>query len=185
MRRFAPSVRQQSECARAILPTDRLKPSAGSTARFDRLNPLVFPGSEGYADCVKTLEELTILTPNKPGRLSSVLVALAREGINLIAVDSSSGYDVNLVRLVTSDPAKAAAILDKLGYQVGRAEVAAFTVTDYPGQLARVTRALAREKVNIDYMYATAAASGSSALVIAHLSDMRAARAALQRARLA
>lgn len=133
---------------------------------------------------MKTLAELTILTPNKPGRLSTVLGALARAGINLIAVDSSSGYDVNLVRLVTSDPPKAAAVLSKLGYQVTTAEVAGLSVTDYPGQLARLTGVLAKAKVNIDYMYATAAAAGATALVIAHLSDMHAARAALKRARL-
>jgi hypothetical protein len=67
---------------------------------------------------MKTYKELTIVMPNKPGKLAETLKAIASARINLIAIDSSSGYDLNMVRLVTSDSQKTRKTLEKLGYNV-------------------------------------------------------------------
>jgi hypothetical protein len=120
---------------------------------------------------MKTFKELTIVTPNKPGTLAQVLRALASGGVNLIAIDSSSGYDLNMVRLVTSDPQATARALAKLKYQVTEADVLGVTILDKPGLIARVAGAFGKAKVNINYMYATAAVSGREAMVIFQLSD--------------
>lgn len=131
---------------------------------------------------MKQLRELTIMTPNKPGKLSQVLRALSAAKVNLQAIDSSSGYDLNLVRLITSDPVKTKRALEKIGYQVADAAVLAVTILDQPGQLAKITSAFGKAKVNIDYMYATAAATGAEALVVFHLSDSVAGEKALRAA---
>ena len=106
--------------------------------------------------------------------------ALATAKINLQTLNSTSGYDLNLVRLITSDFAKTKRILVKLGYSVTEATVLAVTILDNPGQLAKITGALGKAKINIDYMYATAAVSGSEALVIIHLSDLPAGEKVLR-----
>ncbi|MEI6083938.1 MAG: ACT domain-containing protein [Verrucomicrobiota bacterium] len=131
---------------------------------------------------MKQLRELTIMTPNKPGKLSQVLRTLPAAKVNLQAIDSSSGYDLNLVRLITSDATKTKRALEKLGYQVTETAVLAVTIIDQPGQLAKITSALGKAKVNIDYMYATAAANGAEALVVFHLSDSIAGEKALRAA---
>ena len=129
---------------------------------------------------MKLLRELTIMTPNKPGKLSQILRALANAKINLQSLNSTSGYDLNLVRLVTSDFAKTENLLTKLGYQVTEATVLAVTILDNPGQLAKITGAFGKAKINIDYIYATAAVSGSEALVIIHVSDLPAGEQVLR-----
>jgi hypothetical protein len=129
---------------------------------------------------VKQLRELTIMTPNQPGKLAQVLRGLVAAKINLQAIDSSSGYDLNLVRLITSDTRKTARILKKLGYQTTETTVLAVTVLDRPGQLVQVTSAFAKAKVNIEYMYATAVGQGAEALVVLHLSDLAAGERALK-----
>ena len=129
---------------------------------------------------MKLLRELTIMTPNKPGKLSQILRALATAKVNLQALNSSSGYDLNLVRLITSDLVKTKRLLTVLGYQVTEATVLAVTVLDNPGQLAKITGAFGTAKINIDYMYATAAVTGSEALVIIHLSDLPAGEKVLR-----
>jgi hypothetical protein len=129
---------------------------------------------------VKQLRELTIMTPNKPGKLFQVVRTLAQAKVNLQALDSSSGYDLNLVRLVASDPEKARLALEKLGYQITESHVLGVTVIDQPGQLAKLTSAIGKAKVNIDYMYSTAATEGSDALVVFHLSDPVAGEKALR-----
>ncbi|MCG3150497.1 MAG: hypothetical protein PCFJNLEI_03983 [Verrucomicrobiae bacterium] len=131
---------------------------------------------------MKQLRELTIMTPNKPGKLSQVLRALAAAKVNLQAIDSSSGYDLNLVRLITSDAAETRRALEKLDYQVTEAAVLAVSILDQPGQLAKITGAFGKAKVNIDYMYATAAGPGAEALVVFHLSDSAAGEKALRAA---
>jgi hypothetical protein len=127
---------------------------------------------------VKQLRELTIMTPNKPGKLSEVLRVLAAAKVNLQAIDSSSGYDLNLVRLITSDQGRAKKALVKLGYTPTESEVLAVTILDQPGQLAKITAAFGKAKVNIDYMYASAATA--DALVIFHVSDLPGATRALR-----
>ena len=134
---------------------------------------------------MKTFKELTIVTPNKPGKLAQALRTVAESGANLIAIDSSSGYDLNMVRLVTSDPQRATRALEKLKYHVTEADVLGVTILDKPGLLARVAAVFGKAKVNINYMYATAAVNGYEAMVIFQLSDIAKGIRALKAAKIA
>jgi hypothetical protein len=121
---------------------------------------------------VKQLKELTIMTPNQPGKLAQVLNALAKAKLNLLAIDSSSGYDLNMVRMIPSDSRKTKTLLAKLGYPATETTMLGVTITDRPGQLAKLSSTLGRNGVNIEYMYATAAQMDHEALVAIHLSDL-------------
>ncbi|HUJ09111.1 MAG TPA: ACT domain-containing protein [Verrucomicrobiae bacterium] len=134
---------------------------------------------------MKTFKELTIVTPNKPGTLAQVLRSVAQAGVNLIAIDSSSGYDLNMVRLITSDPQATTRVLEKLKYQVAEADVLGVTILDKPGLLAQVAAAFGKAKVNINYMYATAAVSGQEAMVMFQVSDLSRGVRALKAAKIA
>jgi len=133
---------------------------------------------------MKVFKELTIVTPNKPGRLAQALRTLARAGVNLIAIDSSSGYDLNMVRVVTSDAAKARKGLEKIGYKVTESTVLGVTVSDKPGQLARIASLFSKAHVNIEYMYASAVAYDQQALVIVHVANLEGAEKALAAAKI-
>jgi hypothetical protein len=133
---------------------------------------------------MKEFTELTIVTPNAPGKLAAVLRALARSKVNLIAIDSSSGYDLNMVRLVTNHPPKARKILQKLGYSATESSVLGVTISDKPGQLAHIAAAFSKAHVNIDYIYATAVAYDQPAMVVVHVADTSAAEKALRLAKI-
>lgn len=135
-------------------------------------------------DAMKEFKEITIVTPNKPGKLAQALQAIATAKINLIALDSSSGYDLNMVRLVTNDPAKSSKVLGKLGYSATESTVLGVTISDKPGQLARIASVFSKARVNIDYMYATAVAYDQPAMVIVHVPDPAAAEKALRAAKI-
>ena len=121
---------------------------------------------------MKQLQELTIMTPNKPGTLARVLRALGQAKVNIIGIDQSSGYDLNLLRLITSDTSKAQRALEKIGHTVTRSTVLAVTILDRPGQLAKISSICGKLGININYIYATAAAGDQEALVVLHLSDV-------------
>jgi hypothetical protein len=133
---------------------------------------------------MKIFKEMTIVTPNKPGKLAEALRAVARAGINLIAIDSSSGYDLNMVRLVMNDPPKTRKTLEKLGYNVTESSVLGITISDKPGQLAHIAAVLSKARVNIDYMYASAVAYDQQAMLIVHVADTDAAEKALYGAKI-
>jgi len=133
---------------------------------------------------MKEFKEITIVTPNKPGKLAQALQSIATSKINLIAIDSSSGYDLNMVRLVTNNPAKARKVLEKLGYSATESAVLGVTISDKPGQLARIAAVLSKSHVNIDYMYATAVAYDQQAMVIVHVPDAAAAEKSLRAAKM-
>lgn len=133
---------------------------------------------------MKTFKEITIVTPNKPGKLAQALQTVANAKVNLIAIDSSSGYDLNMVRLVTNDPSKATKVLGKLGYPATETTVLGVTISDKPGQLARIAAVLSKAHVNIDYMYASAVAYDQPAMVIVHVPDAAAAEKALRAAKI-
>jgi len=133
---------------------------------------------------MKPFKETTIVTPNKPGKLAQALRAIATAGVNLIAIDSSCGYDLNMVRLVTNDAPKARKVLEKLGYNVSESAVIGVTISDKPGQLARIAAVLSKARVNVDYMYASAVAYDQQALVIIHVADPVAAESTLRAAKI-
>ena len=132
---------------------------------------------------MKVFKELTIVTPNKPGKLAQALRTLANADVNLIAIDSSSGYDLNMVRVVTSDSVRARRGLENIGYNVTESTVLGITVSDKPGQLARVASLFSKAHVNIEYMYASAVAYDQQALVIVHVADTDAAGKVLRSAK--
>ena len=134
---------------------------------------------------MRIFKETTIVTPNKPGKLAQALRAVASARINLIAIDSSSGYDLNMVRLVTNDPPKARKVLEKLGYNVSESPVLGVTISDKPGQLSRIAAVLSKAHVNIDYIYASAVAYDQQAMAIVHVPDSEAAEKALRAAKIA
>jgi hypothetical protein len=133
---------------------------------------------------MKVFKELTIVTPNKPGKLAQALRTVAAAGVNLIAIDSSSGYDLNMVRLVTSDPVKARKGLERLGYNVTESAVLGLTVSDKPGQLARIASIFSKAHVNIEYMYASAVAYDHQAMVIVCVANAGTAEKALRAAKI-
>ena len=134
---------------------------------------------------MKRFKELTVVTPNRAGKLGQVLRAVAKAKINLIAMDSSSGYDLNMVRMVTSEPERTRNVLEKLGYKVTEATALGIAVPDKMGALAAVAAAMGRAKLNIDYMYATAGGGQMNALVVVHVSDLTAAEKSLRAAGIA
>jgi hypothetical protein len=131
---------------------------------------------------MRRLKELTIVTPNEPGRLAKVLDAIARRGILVLAINSSSGFDLNTVRLVVSDAKTVGKLLQGLGFAVTTATVLGIRSIVKQGRLSKIIDALAENAVNVDYLYGCASTVGVEALVIIHVSNIGAAERALRKA---
>ncbi len=124
------------------------------------------------------VKQLSVFLENKPGVLARLCQTFAEQKINIQGMSVSDTVDHAVVRLVTSDPRKAAAILESAGVLVVETDVLAVRLADKPGQLATLARQLARAKVNIEYAYGTTDEPGG--VLILRVSDIKKARKALK-----
>jgi hypothetical protein len=112
-------------------------------------------------------KQLAIFLENRPGALAAMCETLAEAGINLLALTVSDTVDHAVVRIVPDKPDKAIHLLGDAGMLVVESDVLAVEVTNEPGALGRIARALAETNVNIEYAYCTTIpGAGNGALIL-------------------
>src|SRR5580658_1400014 len=99
------------------------------------------------------VRQISIALENQPGALHRAAAELARHGVNIQGISVVDSIDQGVVRLRTSDAAKARTVLGAIGLNLIEADIFEFDLSDKPGRLAEVCRALAEGSVNIDYAY--------------------------------
>jgi len=96
-------------------------------------------------------KEFSIKLANKSGELARVAEVLQKEGINIRSISTEPKAEV--VRMVTSDPEKTRMSLSRSNMQFSERNLLVAKLEDKPGELARVSSALAKEGINIDAAY--------------------------------
>jgi len=124
--------------------------------------------------------QLALFLENRPGTLARVCNALAEQGINILAVSTSDTVDHTVVRMVVSDPRKALFLFEERGTLVVESEVLLVEAPNKPGALGRIAAALAKGKVNIDYLYCAATPSSRKGVVALRVSNPKRALGLLQ-----
>lgn len=119
--------------------------------------------------------QLTVALENFPGRLAAVSSIISQEDINIVAISLIDNIEQGVIRLVSSEPAICKNLLVKEELYVIEADVLAVELTDSPGQLARLTQALANAQINIEYTYGSTVRSGDTMRLIVKVSDLKGA----------
>jgi len=112
--------------------------------------------------------ELTLRLQNSPGMLARVCQVIAKERINIVAMNLAGPL---VVRLVVDNPVHAAAILREHHYQVEERDVIYTTTSNDPGALLRITQLIADAGINVEYLYATALEGQPMASVVVGVPD--------------
>ena len=128
---------------------------------------------------VQIRRQLSVAIENQPGRLGQVGRLLAAAGIHIDAFSVIDNVEQGMVRLMTSDPSSARAILQGGGLPVVEVEVLAIEMTDRAGNLAVVGETLAAAEINIEYAYASTAEIGQPARLIVKCANPAKARTVL------
>jgi len=113
--------------------------------------------------------------------LNKACEILAKEKIDIRALTVADTIDFGLLRLITDKPDKAVAALNKGGLSAIEHEVLAVEVDDSPGGLAKITGALLKEKINIEYAYAFVSRSADKAYVVLRTDDLPRAQKVLEK----
>jgi hypothetical protein len=117
------------------------------------------------------LKQIVISIENAPGRLFEVTDALGKAGINLRALNLVDTGAFGQLRLLVSNVARARRILMEMQIPAYVNEVVAAEIEDKPGSLAGILQPLAKEKVNVVFMYAFIGFSEGKAVMIFRFSD--------------
>jgi hypothetical protein len=124
--------------------------------------------------------QLTVALENEPGRLAMICRLLADSGVTIDGLCVIDNIEQGVVRILPSDADLCHDQLTSHGFCVVESEVLAVNLSIMHGILARVTEALAHEKVNIDYAYVTAAHEAGYSMLIMKVSDLPMAESILE-----
>jgi hypothetical protein len=123
--------------------------------------------------------DLTVILQDRPGELARLGEVAGTAGVNLQGFAAFTGQGRGIVHVLIDDgllPAARAAFKEaRLGIADER-EVLVVDVSDRPGSLGELARALAEANVNVDLAYTT---SGGPVRIVIATDDMQSARAAL------
>ena len=128
------------------------------------------------------IQQVSLFVENAPGHLTAPVRFLAEKGVNLRALHLADSEKYGILRMIVTDPERAAQLLAENGYTVKTVEVLAVEVPDRPGGLADVLSALDGGQLNIEYMYAYPNLCQEKAVLLFRFSDIDAAIARLQAA---
>src|SRR5947209_14280029 len=91
---------------------------------------------------VETSKQISVFLENKPGRLANVLLALAREKVNITALTVMDSHEHNVLRFVVDDQTKTRQVLKDLSIPFADTDVLVVDLRNQPGELAHVCELL-------------------------------------------
>ena len=126
------------------------------------------------------VKQISILLGNVPGTLSRVTNILDKEDITTKALLAASAAESSTVRLVVSDPDRAAAVLESYGFDYEVTPVLAAEVPLHSGGMNAILKPLAKAEINILYLYTSINRIGKETIVILGTDKLDEAREVLK-----
>ncbi|MGL6298294.1 MAG: ACT domain-containing protein [Methanobacteriaceae archaeon] len=120
------------------------------------------------------IEQLSIFLENKKGRMYKALDTLAKANINIRALSIADTSDFGILRLIVTDPKTAKIALEKENFIVKIINVIGVELSDSPGGLSLVLKALNDNDINLEYLYAFTHEKTEKAILILHADDLNA-----------
>lgn len=112
------------------------------------------------------MEELVVSVKDQPGEMDKIAVAFGESGVNIMAVALFTLKGEGRIHMVVSDLKKGKKVLEGLKYKPTVGQVLILELKHSPGELARVTKALADAKINIDLLYGSGSTYPSAQMVM-------------------
>lgn len=98
-------------------------------------------------------KQLNIFVENRPGRLKSITECLLQSNIDIRAFAIQDRGDYGLMKLIVNQPKKAQLALADLGFACALKDILAVKIEDKPGNLHKLTTALADHNINVIDVY--------------------------------
>ena len=99
------------------------------------------------------IHQISVFLENRAGQLAEITALLAKNGIDLRAINIAETSDYGVLRLITSHELEACRVLRENGFIFSTSEVVTVGVPDEPGGLSRLLQILAEKQIDVQYMY--------------------------------
>lgn len=125
------------------------------------------------------MRQITVNLENRVGSLADICEALGKVGVNIKSISAQGEGNKGVVRLVTEDEMTSVNALEKAGFRVHVGDVMVLKLSHKPGEMAKIARKLANNKINIECVYMMNANKDDAEIVIKP-EDVKAAAKALE-----
>lgn len=127
------------------------------------------------------IKQISVFVENKKGRLARITDVLGQSGIDLIALSIADTTNFGIMRCIVNNPDKAISILKENGFTASMTEVIVAEVTDKPGGLAGVLKALDDAGISVEYLYSFVRTLNQNALILFRVENIEEAIGALKK----
>ena len=118
------------------------------------------------------INQITVFLENKAGALLNVTKLLSENKVDLRAINIAETADYGLLRLITADNAAAEKVLKAENLIFTETPVLAVAIDDKPGALSSVLEVLAKENIDLHYIYSIFGNKDAKAYMIMQLQDV-------------
>ncbi|MBQ4354911.1 MAG: hypothetical protein IJC71_08465 [Clostridia bacterium] len=118
-----------------------------------------------------SIKQLSVFAENKNGSIFEITQILADSDIDIRAFSIAETQSFGVLRLIVSDPRKAALALSGEGKVVDVTDVVGVEIPDEKGGLAHLLQAINSENLSVDYLYAFVANTIGKAYVVLRVAD--------------
>jgi hypothetical protein len=121
------------------------------------------------------ITQISVFLENRKGRLAEVCSLFGENDINIRALTIAETESFGVMRLVVDKPSAAVEVLKNNGFTANLTNVVAVEVEDAPGGLARILQVVAKNELNIEYMYGFIEKFSDKALMVFRFDNPHAA----------
>ena len=119
-----------------------------------------------------TIQQISVFLENRAGQLAEITEILAKNNIDLRAIHIAETTHYGVLRITASRPQEVVNILLNNGFIISMTPVLAAAVPDQPGGLAKLLAVLAKENLDIEYMYSMFGHGDGLAYMIFRVADV-------------
>ncbi|MDD5986338.1 MAG: amino acid-binding protein [Eubacteriales bacterium] len=119
------------------------------------------------------LKQLSIFAENTRGAMLRLMTCLRQYDINVLASVTNDSAEFGIVRLVVSDPKRAAEVLADNGYQCRITDVIGVKMEDRPGGLESLLKVIHDSRININYLYGAFSRSDRHPVILLNTEDIQ------------
>lgn len=114
------------------------------------------------------LKQISLYTENTRGAMQKITEILAEANINILGSVTNDSAEYGIVRMVVSDPARAAEAFEKAGYLCRLSNVLGIEIEDRVGEMNRMLKTISDSNISVNYAYLSFNRDSGKPIMVIH-----------------